>query len=63
MTRMIDANRLLLAIRSELDEREYLRKVAIESKDEEARTLDDGYIDALKWARDQVEARAKKAAA
>ena len=63
MTRLNDANRLLLAIRSELDEREYLLKIAEETGDDEALAIDRAYLEALTWARDQVEARAKKAAA
>ncbi len=62
---MIRSDYLLFAIRSELGEQRFVRKLS-ESKPEvsdvEVARLD-GFISALEWAEEQVEARAKKAEA
>jgi hypothetical protein len=62
---LIRSDFLLFAIRSELSEQRFVRRLS-ESKPEvsdvEVARID-GFISALEWAEEQVEARAKKAAA
>jgi non-ribosomal peptide synthetase component F len=62
---LIRSDFLLFAIRSELSEQRFVRRLS-ESKPEvsdvEVARID-GFIEALEWAETQVEARAKKAEA
>jgi hypothetical protein len=62
---LIRSDFLLFAIRSELSEQRFVRRLS-ESKPEvsdvEVARID-GFISALEWAEEQVEARAKKAEA
>ena len=65
MKAMIRSDFLLFAIRSELSEQRFVRKLA-ESKPDYSDTdiaRIDGFIEALEWAEDQVELRARKAEA
>ena len=60
---LIRSDFLALAIRGELGEQRFVRKLAAskpEVSDEELARLD-GFIEALEWAETQVELRAKKA--
>jgi hypothetical protein len=62
---LIRSDFLLFAIKSELSEQRFVRRLS-ESKPEvsdvEVARID-GFISALEWAEEQVEARAKKAVA
>ncbi len=62
---LIRSDFLLFAIKSELSEQRFVRRLS-ESKPEvsdvEVARID-GFISALEWAEEQVEARAKKAEA
>ncbi len=62
---MIRSDYLLFAIRSELGEQRFVRKLS-ESKPEVSDTETaymDGFIAGLEWAKEQVDLRAKKAEA
>jgi hypothetical protein len=62
---LIRSDTLLLVLRGELDEQRFVQKLR-ESKpstDDTEIAYSNGFIDALQFAVDQVEARAKKAAA
>ena len=61
---LIRADFLLMAVRSELAEQRFIRKLwddRPEHSDAELARLD-GMIEALEWARDQIELRTRKAA-
>jgi hypothetical protein len=62
---LIRADTLLLVLRGELDEQRFVQKLreSKSSTDDTEIAYSNGFIDALKFAVEQVEARAKKAAA
>ena len=64
VTDLIRSDFLLMALRSELAEQRFVRKLwdgRPEHSDVELARLD-GFIEALEWARDQIELRTRKAA-